>query len=297
MKLLVYGSRSFGAAALQAILRQTWLEPAGRMERPHATTHQVVAVVSPPTRGQGRHALQRDRLRVAADEAGIPWHRAGTPLDVIAPPADLDLIVCAHSHDFIGRRTRAAARLGAIGYHPSLLPRHRGRDAVRWTIRMRDPIAGGSVYWLTDNVDAGPIAHQGWCHVRPDDTPSTLWERELFPLGVKLLNHAVAELQRGIVRAQPQDEACATWEPALDQPPIHRPELHALPATTGTGHAVVPEAAQHHPIPAGAELHHDDPALDALLGTLICRSCGNTGITWQGHACACIRPAPSRATR
>ena len=43
----------------------------------------------------------------------------------------------AHSHDFIGRKTRALSRLGALGYHPSLLPLHRGRDAIRWAVHMR----------------------------------------------------------------------------------------------------------------------------------------------------------------
>jgi len=31
-----------------------------------------------------------------------------------------------------------------------------GRDAVEWTIRMKDPIAGGSMFWLNDTVDGGP---------------------------------------------------------------------------------------------------------------------------------------------
>jgi len=79
-----------------------------------------------------------------------------------ALPGGVDLILYAHSHDFIGAATRGKTRLGAMGYHPSLLPLHRGRDAVCWTLRMGDKVAGGSVYWLTDVVDGGPIAAQGW---------------------------------------------------------------------------------------------------------------------------------------
>ena len=62
------------------------------------------------------------------------------------------------------RRSRARA-CGGIGYHPSLLPRHRGIAAVEWTILEGDPIAGGSVYHLADGWDAGAIAAQDWCFV------------------------------------------------------------------------------------------------------------------------------------
>ena len=102
------------------------------------------------------------------------WERPFTPAGTLnhrTLPEGVDLIVAAHSHDFIGKKTRQKTTLGAVGYHPSLLPRHRGRSAVEWTVRDRDPIAGGSVFWLTNGVDCGPIAAQDWCWVRPDDTP------------------------------------------------------------------------------------------------------------------------------
>ena len=114
----------------------------------------------------------------------------------------------------------AATRLGGLSYHPSLLPIHRGRDAVAWTIRDRDRIAGGTVYWLDERIDAGPIAAQDWCFVRPDDTPSTLWRRELFPLGLRLIDQALGDLLTGRSQRRPQDEDLATWEPALIRPAL-----------------------------------------------------------------------------
>ena len=42
-----------------------------------------------------------------------------------------------------------------LNIHPSLLPRHRGIAAVEWTIREGDAIAGGTVYHLSDRLDAG----------------------------------------------------------------------------------------------------------------------------------------------
>lgn len=96
-------------------------------------------------------------------------------------PDGVDLIVAAHSHAFIGRATRARAAVAAIGYHPSLLPLHRGRDAIRWTIRDGDKVTGGSVYHLTERTDGGPIAAQEHLFVPPGSTPETLWREHLAP--------------------------------------------------------------------------------------------------------------------
>lgn len=152
--------------------------------------------------------------------------------------AGTDLIVCVHAHVFVSERARDRTRLGGIGYHPSLLPRHRGRDAVRWTIHMGDEVTGGTVYWLSNRVDAGPMAAQDWCWVRPDDDASSLWRRELFPMGVKLLLETMRDLEQGRVIRAPQNEANATWEPSWNRPPIGRPDLPRLPPPGGLLEAV-----------------------------------------------------------
>ena len=77
---------------------------------------------------------------------------------------DCDIIIAAHTHAFVTPEALARARLGAFGYHPSLLPRHRGIAAVEWTLLEGDPIAGGSIYHLM-RYDDGAIAAQDWCFV------------------------------------------------------------------------------------------------------------------------------------
>ena len=161
-----------------------------------------------------------DRLHAAAVDAGVPVSDTGRVLPAARVPPGTELIVCAHAHAFITRGARDRARHGAIGYHPSLLPRHRGRDAIRWTLHMRDQVAGGTVYWMTDRADAGPIAAQEWCWVRGDDTPMTLWRRELGPMGLRLLAAVVGDVAAGRIIKVDQDEAAATWEPAFDRPAL-----------------------------------------------------------------------------
>jgi methionyl-tRNA formyltransferase len=172
--------------------------------------HEVVFAAAPPG----------DRLAEAAIAADVHTGDPGHLLPAGWVPEGTELIVAAHAHCFITAAARQRARHGAIGYHPSLLPRHRGRDAIRWAIHMREPITGGTVYQMTDKADAGPIIRQGWCHILPTDDAATLWRRELGPMGLRLLAGAVADVAAGRASSIPQVEALATWEPSFDRPPL-----------------------------------------------------------------------------
>jgi len=159
-----------------------------------------------------------DRLAATARAAGIEVVVQADPkiVTVSEIAADTDLIVTAHSHARVSREALAASRLGGIGYHPSLLPRHRGLAAVEWTIREGDPIAGGSIYHLADRMDAGAIAAQDWVFVKKGETARELWERALAPLGYRLLGEVIdyAKTHKTLL-AKPQDEQFATKAPSL----------------------------------------------------------------------------------
>ena len=159
-----------------------------------------------------------DRLATAARAAGIEVTVQADPKLVTAREIaeGTDLIVTAHSHARISREALATAMLGGIGYHPSLLPRHRGIAAVEWTIREGDPITGGTVYHLADRMDAGAIAAQEWVFVKKGETARELWERALAPLGQKLLGEVIdyAKTHKALP-AKPQDEQFATMAPSL----------------------------------------------------------------------------------
>ena len=205
----VSGQRSFGAAV--ADLAAT-------------SGYRLTGIASPSSAPDGTP----DRLRAASLRLGVPW----TDSARLAPdsiPDGTDVIIAAHSHAFIGARTRARAPV-AVGYHPSLLPLHRGRDAIRWTIRDGDKVTGGTVYHLTSAVDGGPVAAQDYLLVPPGITARELWREHLAPLGLRLIASVLADISAGIVAYVPQDESLATWEPSWERPRLHRPELPELPS-------------------------------------------------------------------
>jgi len=196
MKITLVGSRYFGRAVLDLLLKEPGLE-IGRVAVPTAD----------------------DRLAEGARAAGIDVYVHENPhlvpIDAIAPGTDL--IVTAHSHARVAHDAVASARLGGIGYHPSLLPRHRGMAAVEWTVKEGDPVTGGTIYHLADKLDAGPIAAQDWVFVKKGETARELWERALAPLGLRLLLEVVRHARdEGELPATPQDEQFATRAPRLD---------------------------------------------------------------------------------
>jgi methionyl-tRNA formyltransferase len=194
MRITLVGSKHFGVITLE-------------MLRTHKVEIARVVV-----------ADAEDRLAAAAKAAGIEVTVQANPKNVVASEIaeGTDLIVTAHSHARIGKDALAASKMGGIGYHPSLLPRHRGIAAVEWTIKEGDPIAGGTIYHLADTMDGGAIALQEFCFVKKGETARELWERALAPLGQKLLgqiiDHAIAH---GSLPAIAQDEQFATKAPKL----------------------------------------------------------------------------------
>ncbi|MGF6308992.1 methionyl-tRNA formyltransferase [Bradyrhizobium sp. i1.8.4] len=194
MRITLVGSRHFGVTTLN-------------MLREHAVEIARVVVHD-----------GEDRLAAAARAVGIDVVVQADPklvtVSEIAPSTDL--IITAHSHARVSREALAAARFGGIGYHPSLLPRHRGIAAVEWTIKEGDPIAGGSIYHLADRMDAGAIAAQDWVFVKKGETARELWERALAPLGLRLIGEVIDYAKAfKTLPAKPQDEQFATKAPNL----------------------------------------------------------------------------------
>lgn len=208
MKIFICGQRSFGLAV---------------MIRLYEDGHQIVGIAPPP------QEKYKDKMVGWAMLHDIPIVSDCDKLVSADVPDDTDLVVTAHSHWLVSSKIVEKCRYGGIGFHPSLLPRHRGVDAVRWTVKMGDPITGGSIYRLTEECDGGDILLRRILFVDKTWDHHQLWER-LFPLGVDLISEA-CRLIESTGNTQPeerQDEEFATWEPSWERPRLKRNELLQL---------------------------------------------------------------------
>ena len=214
LKVFISGQKYFGQEVLSLCMRMENIE--------------VVGVCSP---------IGDKYLTKLAALHEIPIIPAGTlKHDVF--PGGVDLGITAHSFDYIGKLTRYRPRLGWIGYHPSLLPRHRGRASIEWAVRMKDPITGGTVFWLDAGIDRGPIAYQDFIFIdpklysmNPRQAAKKLWEDHLQSMGLILLERALIDISCGVIRKKPQDARFSTFEPNTDISDIYRPDLLMLPGS------------------------------------------------------------------
>jgi methionyl-tRNA formyltransferase len=109
-----------------------------------------------------------------------------------------------------------AARLGGVGAHPSLLPRHRGPDPTYWAIASGDEVTGVTVHRIEEEYDTGEILAQESLRIAPAWNAWSL-ARALDRPSLRLLRATVARFARGErVEGVPQDPAQATEAPFLD---------------------------------------------------------------------------------
>lgn len=136
--------------------------------------------------------------------------------------AGADLLVMANVPFIVPKAVLDTPRFGTLCFHPSLLPRHRGIDAVKWTLEMGDTETGSTVFLADGGMDTGPIIWQRSCPVPAGISPGGLYYRHLVPLGVEGIVASVADIRDGIAVFTEQDETRATYEPPFATPALHK---------------------------------------------------------------------------
>jgi methionyl-tRNA formyltransferase len=197
MRIVVHGQQAFGTSVLEALL--------GRGE-------DVVAVYAAPDRAGGKP----DPLKEAALAAGLPVlqpasYREPAVRDEFRALAP-DLQVMAFVTLVVPRAFLDVPTHGTIQYHPSLLPRHRGRSSINWPIIMGETETGLSIFWPDDGLDTGDILLQKRTPIGPDDTLGSVYFDRLFPMGVEALCEAVDLVKAGTAPRSKQDEDLATYD-------------------------------------------------------------------------------------
>ncbi len=197
MRIVVHGQQAFGRAVLEALLERG---------------DDVVAVYVAPDGPGGKP----DPLKEAALAAGLPVfqpdsYREPSVWDEFRALAP-DLQVMAFVTLVVPRGFLDVPTHGTIQYHPSLLPRHRGRSSINWPIVMGETETGLSIFWPDDGLDTGDVLLQKTTPIGPDDTLGSVYFERLFPMGVEALCEAVDLVKEGKAPRIPQDESLATYE-------------------------------------------------------------------------------------
>lgn len=180
--------------------------------------HEIVGVFTIPDK-VGRP----DPLAIEAEKDGCRifkfprWRNKANPLiaDVFEQykSCDPELNVLPFCSQFIPMPVINFPKHKSIVYHPSILPRHRGASAINWTLMEGDAEAGFTIFWADDGLDTGPILLQKKTDVQEEDTVDSLYNRFMFPEGIKSMAEAVKFVENGTAPYMTQSEIGATYDP------------------------------------------------------------------------------------
>ncbi len=174
------------------------------LEDGHELVYAGVCRTGAPGTRRLRRLLGEGRVFVKPDLSAHAGHiRALSP----------DLLVSWFWTLRVPGEVRSAARLGAFGVHPSLLPRHRGPDPYFWAIDSGDEVTGVTAHLLEAGYDTGALLGSRKLSIDPSWNAWTL-AKKLDRLSLALLRQVARAMAEGRAPTPaPQDEGLATLAP------------------------------------------------------------------------------------
>jgi methionyl-tRNA formyltransferase len=174
---------------------------------------EILAVYCPPDIPGGKP----DPVKQKALQRGIPVRQH---ISFKAPEVreeflslNADLAILAFVVYIVPEQVFSIPRLGSICFHPSLLPKYRGANALNWALIKGESVTGLTLFWVDKGIDTGPILLQKAVKVEPDDTTGSLYFNKIFPLGIEAISEAVDLIKAGNPPRIVQDESKATYDP------------------------------------------------------------------------------------
>ncbi|MGI6572219.1 MAG: methionyl-tRNA formyltransferase [Fermentimonas sp.] len=171
--------------------------------------YNVVGVVTTPDRPAGRgYKLQPPPVKRYALEQGLPMLQ---PKKLRDPEfleelkkwkADLQVVVAFR---MLPEVVWGMPPKGTFNLHSSLLPRYRGAAPINWAIINGESETGVTTFFLSHEIDTGPIIFQERTAIKETDTAGSLHDR-LMTLGARLVLKTVDAITEGTAPSIPQSE-------------------------------------------------------------------------------------------
>lgn len=196
MKIIFLGTPEYASRHLEALLE---------------SGYKVVGVVTQPDRPVGRgQRVSSSPVKEVALKARLPVFEKmrDIPFDSLKP--DIGIVVAYGA--LIKEKYLDLLPLGFYNIHPSLLPKYRGAAPIQRAIENGEKITGVTLFKLTKELDAGPIAAQIPITIGEYENFDSL-ENRLIQTGKKLLIDFLKNPES--FPLVPQDESQATYAPKI----------------------------------------------------------------------------------
>jgi len=131
--------------------------------------------------------------------------KMGTWISDIGP----DVVFCFGWSYLLGREILAIPREFVMGYHPSLLPKNRGRHPIVWALARGLKETGSTFFIMDAGADSGDIVSQHRVAISDTDNAASLYAK-LKDTAVGQLEEIVTGLIGGTLQRKPQNSDEAT---------------------------------------------------------------------------------------
>ncbi len=148
-----------------------------------------------------------------AFDAAITHALRDASVDLVCNAGFMRLHSAAFVREWFGRQ---------LNIHPSLLPAFRGLNPQARAIEAGVRIAGATVHFVSEEMDAGPIIAQGAVPVLPGDDEDALsarilaMEHRLYPFALRIVASGAAWLVDGRVEVASGSEPPSLWDKSVD---------------------------------------------------------------------------------
>jgi methionyl-tRNA formyltransferase len=153
-------------------------------------------------------------IHLIAKGHGIPYKKFykindQANIDIIQNIAP-DYIFVIGLSQLINEEIMNSASNGVIGFHPTPLPKMRGRAANVWQVLLGIHKTKCSMFFIDQGVDSGPIIGQESYCISDDDYAEDVG-RKIDEAVAKLSRRVLREIMDGTLQSQAQDESQATY--------------------------------------------------------------------------------------
>lgn len=145
------------------------------------------------------HGIKYKPYQKINDPEIIDWAKAFSP----------DIIFAVGFSQLLSNEWLEMPKLGCIGFHPTLLPKGRGRAPVAWLI-LKEKKGAATFFLMDEGADSGPIFVQEPFEIEANDDASCV-ERKIKVAIEKALDKWLPELKKGIWEPKSQNELDASW--------------------------------------------------------------------------------------
>ena len=153
-------------------------------------------------------------LHKLAEELGLPYRKYIKINDKehieCIKALEPDYIFAIGFSQLISRELINAAKIGVIGFHPTSLPKFRGRAAVVWQMLLGVKESKVSLFFINEQADAGPIIGQEVYFIDDNDYVIDV-HKKIEEAEVKLIKKIIPLIENNEIEAVPQDDSKASY--------------------------------------------------------------------------------------